>query len=107
MAGKSGSGKWEINEFLESAPRAQVECRVLKHAWDSSKGTVTRNRSRYEWTMPCMRGCGTTKTVIITAGGKFLRARYRWTKTYGINGRLSKTHLGALRVLMIEGLVRN
>lgn len=94
-------------EFIQVASSSQVECRLMRHAWDVNKGTVERDLGDLIWRMPCMRDCGTRKSIRIRRDGTIANAWYKWDKDYHVQGGLDKEHLAELRSTYIKEMMRS
>lgn len=93
-------------EFIRSASSSQLECRIMRHAWDVNKGTVEEDGRDYKWVLPCMRDCGTYKVIRLRKKtGELVRAHYRWARDYHVTGGLSKDRLNTIRQLIIEEML--
>lgn len=93
-------------EFIEGATLNQLECRVLRHAWDVNKGQVISDGRDYKWVLPCLRSCGTRKVIRLRKrNGELVRSHYRWLPEYHVKGGLRKGDLARIRKVLLEEIL--
>lgn len=90
-------------EFIRNADSGQVECRVMRHAWNTNAGTVEIDGNDLIWRIPCMRDCGTKKIIRLKRTGELVRTHYNWRGNYHVTGGLRKAHIRKLRMTLLKG----
>lgn len=94
-----------VREFIRKASLEQLTCRTFRHAWNVEGGVVEASTGgTLTWTLPCLRSCGTYKTLTITLSGRVIRTSYQWQDSYHVKGGLDRADLNRIRQVLLDEL---
>lgn len=94
-----------VQEFIRKASLDQLVCRTMRHAWNVEGGVVEAGSGGHlTWRMPCLRDCGTFKTLTITPTGRIIKTAYSWADSYHVKGGLDRSDLNRVRQAILTEL---